>query len=91
MNAPSPALPGQREALQSLVKLAVEVAILAPKRQSTYSVTAGIPWSLVMEIRRAAVAAGYDVPALIKAVAAERKERAAAKPAKTDPVTGATL
>lgn len=70
--------------LSQLEKLAVEVAISAPVTQGKYSVTAGIPWAVVKDIRVELSRHGIDWKEIRKEMLRIKKERQAERGVKAD-------
>lgn len=61
--------------LNRICKLAIEVAITAPRVQNKYAVRGGVPWTIIHELRAALLDAGVDLPGLYKTMDQVRKER----------------
>lgn len=45
---------------ETILKLAREIALVAPMRQTKYTVCATVPWDLVHELRTALAEEGFD-------------------------------
>jgi hypothetical protein len=56
------------EQANEIIRLAMMLAIEAPRRQGRYSVSATVSWRTMLELRAALTAAGCDLPSLFKVV-----------------------
>jgi hypothetical protein len=61
--------------LSALERLAIDVAIYAPARQTKYVGQARIPWSVIHKIREEMERCGYDWSAIKEAWEAKKAER----------------
>lgn len=61
------------KSIQRITRIAIQIALVAPKQKNRWSWFAQVPWGCIFDLREALTEAGVDLDKMRKAQEAEKK------------------